>query len=58
MKRHGKRCLLLEVVLFFFFFFLMWVLFCFVLFFSWLTCGIKGKKSNEGISRRPSMERS
>ena len=56
MKRHGKRCLLLEVVLFFFF--LMRVLFCFVLFFSWLTCGIKGKNSNEGISRRPSMERS
>ena len=23
-------------------------------FFSWLTCGIKGKNSNEGISRRPS----
>ena len=58
MKSHGKRCLLLEVVLFFFFFFLMRVLFCFVLFFSWLTCGIKGKNSNEGISRRPSMERS
>ena len=50
MKRHGKRCQLLEVVLIFF----MRVFFFFFL----LTCGIKGKNSSEGISRRPSMERS